>query len=1107
MRDFVLTLLLFFGSPAYADIIAQWPLDDSLEDTVGVLHGRSTGTISFVTGHDGQPRGALRLYVERVLPEPAHVELHAVRGVGVVPASTATEFSLVLWVNGASQSGRAVYTESSTEGDGSFIVGTGFEGNSDKARVLVRAQHGGGATSITSTKTVFDSTWHHLAIVQLDSQISIYVDGLLDRVVSLTSGARDPLNLAALGALLDAGGAVADSHFVGLIDEVQIHDVALTASEVAGLAGLCAVPALVAVRPGRIFSAGGTSVDVLGSGFTEEHVVSVGGEPLVGQVLVNSGTIRGSTAPLASGLHDVAIRCADSGLLVASLEEAVESFDAAQIDRVEPNVIPLEGGIDVEVIGANFLPDSVVAFDGIPLRGQSPSTAGFGIVGFAPELQAPGPKDVTVTDFRGTVTLEGGVTYGDPALDCVPDPEVEVQELLRRLYPPDGGTIIFMFGNFTEGATYSATVGGEPVLDFGHTSLPGQELAGTMPDLPVGFHDLVVYCEPGGVPIPNTAGSIEVAPIPILHSVVPDTVPAEGGMVTFVGDHFRSKFELGGETEFWVETENGLFYSATDVVVIDAQHATGIVPPVSFGNSPSLVVSISRPIRVEGENGFNTLPDAITYVPDRFLIGPGKIETSLAYGTIRMSWENPVEYDALQILSEEGVVLHELSGDATSFEFAPPTLADEVGLYIRGVQSDGTNSDKSFTMAKRLVCDDPPPVDQILDNRFYGAGLSEGTGDGFEFADVQFSLYGGHEPADVVRCGSTRNEVVAQATAGSDPHVLGPGIGYVGPVGPSELVTGFTLHEPAQKLEIAVHYARLASAFGLELRGHLIQVSGEGNLEDEFTFGDVVVSTVPGWHRLIYFRADSDVGRDLVDDLDLGPRPCPRQDGGCGILEIPAGEYVLKIYAVGGDPDVPYFAVTSDPTPEEILVPGTPCPPYPLVRVRDVSGIDTLPTITEITATTFDVQNSCSGDDLRVRLQAEGTWLDACGNVSVLGFHEPRFTFAWRVFESGQPRPVGEGHETFVDLCLGCGCYLVELDVGITGCPVKRTITWEIVVEPLTATCRDTGNKFHFSYPRPDPIGAVGVVGIHRPPYNDLGRPPGSAPHAVRCVRRAKSVR
>ena len=63
---------------------------------------------------------------------------------------------------------------------------------------------------------------------------------------------------------------------------------------------------------------------------------------------------------------------------------------------------------------------------------------------------------------------------------------------------------------------------------------------------------------------------------------------------------------------------------------------------------------------------------------------------------------------------------------------------------------------------------------------------------------------------------------------------------------------------------------------------------------------------------------------------------------------MPPADYVIKLYAVGGDPAEGIFSISSDFNEDQILVPGVGCPPYPLVRVTDTTGFNSIPVVLDV---------------------------------------------------------------------------------------------------------------------------------------------------------------
>ena len=129
----------------------------------------------------------------------------------------------------------------------------------------------------------------------------------------------------------------------------------------------------------------------------------------------------------------------------------------------------------------------------------------------------------------------------------------------------------------------------------------------------------------------------------------------------------------------------------------------------------------------------STLEGGLTYVRD-LMPGPQQVETSLAEGTARFSWYNPVEYDHIEVLDANGAVIQRLDGSETSLEL-PSGSADWVGIGLRGVRDTGDLSRLTDAIAKLLQCT-PQPL------------AGNGTA-----GEQDLSLRGGHEPADVVQCG------------------------------------------------------------------------------------------------------------------------------------------------------------------------------------------------------------------------------------------------------------------------------------------------------------------------------------------------------------------
>ena len=120
--------------------------------------------------------------------------------------------------------------------------GTNVGGQRMNFRVdtVLRLEHGGGNMRGTNGPSLLDNEWHHVAAtVPLGGKLPdtrLYVDGV---DVSAPASATAAYNLKAnVDVAIGMGGSIATGRFFqGLIDDVRIYDRALSAEEIAGMAG------------------------------------------------------------------------------------------------------------------------------------------------------------------------------------------------------------------------------------------------------------------------------------------------------------------------------------------------------------------------------------------------------------------------------------------------------------------------------------------------------------------------------------------------------------------------------------------------------------------------------------------------------------------------------------------------------------------------------------------------------------------------------------------------------------------------------------------------------------------------------------------------------
>ncbi|MCH7918180.1 MAG: LamG domain-containing protein [Planctomycetes bacterium] len=202
-------------------LVVYYPFDGNFQDASGNgLHGAGMGGPLFEPGHSGQ---AISLD-----GAGQYVEITGYQGISAVDG-VQQPFSISNWF--ATIANGEMVTWGSTPG-GQRLSWRIESGN-------LRTEHGNG--NLRGNTLVNDGEWHHGALVVQEGanlrvpNTTIYIDGLADGV---NSGDDDPYNLTpGVDVSIGRRATSNDRFFPGSIDEVRIFDRALSAAEVAGLAG------------------------------------------------------------------------------------------------------------------------------------------------------------------------------------------------------------------------------------------------------------------------------------------------------------------------------------------------------------------------------------------------------------------------------------------------------------------------------------------------------------------------------------------------------------------------------------------------------------------------------------------------------------------------------------------------------------------------------------------------------------------------------------------------------------------------------------------------------------------------------------------------------
>ncbi len=698
----------------------------------------------------------------------------------------------------------------------------------------------------------------------------------------------------------------------------------------------------------------------------------------------------------------------------------------AELVSVEPSQVSTAGGTGMTVRGRNLSPNDAVRIGGQsllnPVRIDSRT-----VVGTSPPLGV-GLHTVDVVSGQGLeiARLRNAVQATAP----IPPPVIASVE--PPLVSSLGGTQVEVVGqNFRAGQ--EARIGG--ILLQNPVIVSATRIRGTTSALAVGSHAVEVR-EAALDYLATLANAVEAAPPAVVASVEPrDVFPDGTTQVEIRGQNFRAETEvkigLLGLTNPGPPSLNGT-------------RITAFAPPLAAGaplGPRDVVASDSR--------GISTLAGGVNYIPPPLaseIPGPQELEESLAEGTARFYWFNPVAYSEILVLGSDDQILKRLPGDTAFLEIEAGGKS-EVPIRIQGVVAEGIPSSITEGLAALLGCTRPPPL----------------SGEG-KPGKIDLSLRGGHAPAEAPGGG----EAARAAPGGGGSGLVEGTIGHVvthrdlSPIlaESNSLTTAFSLESDAGKLEIAGFYQKIATGFGVELRGKLTHVYPEDGFTDEIAFPDILLDQPKEWNGVDYQRT--------------------------GGAKIPGGDYLLDLYVVGGDAKKPYVIFADDGRNFELLVPGVPCPPYPLVKVTDLTGFATLPVLSLDKPKVnkfFIVTKACPGR-LNVTFTARGTWSDEAGDVHSIVPGDssyvptPHFEYRWKI-EDG-PAETSSGSSNTLTTCLpDWGCYTVQIIVRHKICNFEKRQSFEAILYPDKVDCDAKFNSFLF--PTPDPGSISGVIGLSSP--------------------------
>ena len=327
-------------------------------------------------------------------------------------------------------------------------------------------------------------------------------------------------------------------------------------------------PVLFGVVPPAGPQGGGTSILVTGKNLTSKGMLYLNFQPVTQFTFLNDAVISGATPSGEPGPAVVSFVGADGQ--EASLQAGFTYIPAPKVESISPKNGPVEGGVEITIVGQNFQPGAEVFFGDI--EAEAVDVENGLIINATTPAAEPGKVDVTVlnTDGQsGTMTL---------AFEYLLPPEIE--HVAPAFGPEPGGTPVSIWGlNFADDATVA--FGDAEALEV-TLVMPGLLLCKTPAG--TGIVDMTVTNGDGQSATLAEAFEylLDVGDPPNLIGINPVAGPEDGGtLVTLFGENLGglSSLLLGNVP---VETITSV---ADEAIIFETPaHLPGIVDVVFVGD-------------------------------------------------------------------------------------------------------------------------------------------------------------------------------------------------------------------------------------------------------------------------------------------------------------------------------------------------------------------------------------------------------------------------------------------------------------------------------------------------------------------------------------------
>ncbi len=372
-------------------------------------------------------------------------------------------------------------------------------------------------------------------------------------------------------------------------------------------------PSVTSISPNTGLTAGGTSVTVTGTGFTNSATVSFGAISASSVVVVSSTQITVPSPAQAAGVVNVEVSTIGGTSPAVSADQFTYTAPVPTVTAISPNTGSTNGGTAVTITGTGLTAATAVDFGTVAATGVTVKSD-TSIVATSPAGSA-GAVDVTVTTAGGTSAKSSAdqFTYA-----VIPAPTVTA--VSPNSGTTAGGQTVTVTGTNLTGATavdFGATAGTSVTVNSAGTSLTVVDPKGT-----AGAVDVTVVT-PGGTSAKSSADTFTYSScaIPTVTGISPTSGPGAGGTVVTVTG---TGFEVAGSPATCVAT--GVDFGSTAGTSMTVSSATSITV-----TSPAGTGSVNVTVMNAAGTSATSSSDMFTYAAPA---AAGGFFTLSAYGKV-----------------------------------------------------------------------------------------------------------------------------------------------------------------------------------------------------------------------------------------------------------------------------------------------------------------------------------------------------------------------------------------------------------------------------------------------------------------------------------------